>query len=69
MSYNARGGTARLVGQNVHQLAISHFACVLSKGRMAASGAPAEFAQSDRCGTLLPQDGHRPRRQVETPPI
>lgn len=42
---NERGITILLVEQNVHQtLAISHFGFVLSKGRVAASGAPAELA-------------------------
>jgi branched-chain amino acid transport system ATP-binding protein len=37
--------TVRLVEQNVHQtLAISHFGFVLSKGRVATSGAPLELA-------------------------
>ena len=45
---NARGITVFLVEQNVHQtLAISHFGYVLSKGRVAASGTPAELAESD----------------------
>ena len=45
---NARGITVFLVEQNVHQtLAISHFGYVLSKGRVAASGTPAEIAESD----------------------
>jgi branched-chain amino acid transport system ATP-binding protein len=40
-----RGITIFLVEQNVHQtLAISHYGYVLSKGRVAASGAPAELA-------------------------
>ena len=42
---NERGITVLLVEQNVHQtLAISHYGFVLSKGRVAASGAPAELA-------------------------
>jgi len=42
---NARGITVLLVEQNVHQtLAISHFGFVLSKGRVATSGTPAELA-------------------------
>jgi branched-chain amino acid transport system ATP-binding protein len=42
---NARGITVLLVEQNVHQtLAISHHGFVLSKGRVAASGSPAELA-------------------------
>ena len=42
---NARGITVFLVEQNVHQtLAISHYGYVLSKGRVAARGAPAELA-------------------------
>ncbi len=42
---NERGITVLLVEQNVHQtLAISHFGFVLSKGRVTASGAPAELA-------------------------
>ncbi len=45
---NARGITVFLVEQNVHQtLAISHFGYVLSKGRVAASGTPAEIAESN----------------------
>ncbi|HZP68806.1 MAG TPA: ABC transporter ATP-binding protein [Pseudolabrys sp.] len=41
-----RGITVLLVEQNVHQtLAISHFGFVLSKGRVAASGRPAELAK------------------------
>ena len=45
---NARGITVFLVEQNVHQtLSISHFGYVLSKGRVAASGTPAEIAESD----------------------
>ena len=44
-SINERGITVLLVEQNVHQtLAISHFGFVLSKGRVAASGNPAELA-------------------------
>jgi branched-chain amino acid transport system ATP-binding protein len=40
-----RGITVLLVEQNVHQtLAISHHGFVLSKGRVAASGTPAELA-------------------------
>lgn len=42
---NDRGVTVLLVEQNVHQtLAISHQGFVLSKGRVAASGVPAELA-------------------------
>jgi branched-chain amino acid transport system ATP-binding protein len=42
---NARGITVLLVEQNVHQtLAISHYGFVLSKGRVATSGAPSELA-------------------------
>jgi len=42
---NERGITVLLVEQNVHQtLAISHFGFVLSKGRVAARGNPAELA-------------------------
>ncbi len=42
---NARGITVLLVEQNVHQtLAISHYGFVLSKGRVATSGTPAELA-------------------------
>jgi branched-chain amino acid transport system ATP-binding protein len=42
---NERGITVLLVEQNVHQtLAISHHGYVLSKGRVAASGTPAELA-------------------------
>jgi branched-chain amino acid transport system ATP-binding protein len=42
---NERGVTVLLVEQNVHQtLAISHQGFVLSKGRVAASGVPAELA-------------------------
>jgi branched-chain amino acid transport system ATP-binding protein len=45
---NERGVTVLLVEQNVHQtLAISHHGFVLSKGRVAASGAPAELAARD----------------------
>ena len=37
-----------LVEQNVHQtLAISHYGYVLSKGRVAATGTPAELADRD----------------------
>ena len=44
-SINERGITVLLVEQNVHQtLAISHYGFVLSKGRVAASGTPAELA-------------------------
>jgi branched-chain amino acid transport system ATP-binding protein len=44
-SINDRGITVLLVEQNVHQtLAISHHGYVLSKGRVAASGTPAELA-------------------------
>jgi branched-chain amino acid transport system ATP-binding protein len=44
-SINERGITVLLVEQNVHQtLAISHHGFVLSKGRVAASGSPAELA-------------------------
>ena len=44
-SINERGITVLLVEQNVHQtLAISNYGFVLSKGRVAASGAPAELA-------------------------
>ena len=40
-----RGITVLLVEQNVHQtLAISSFGYVLSKGRVTASGSPAELA-------------------------
>ena len=43
---NARGITVFLVEQNVRQtLAISHQGYVLSKGRVAASGPPAELAE------------------------
>ena len=43
-----RGITVFLVEQNVHQtLAISHFGYVLSKGRVAAAGTPAELAESE----------------------
>src|SRR6266480_5526246 len=46
-SINERGITVLLVEQNVHQtLAISHYGFVLSKGRVATSGSPAEL--SDR---------------------
>jgi branched-chain amino acid transport system ATP-binding protein len=42
---NERGITVLLVEQNVHKtLAISHHGFVLSKGRVAASGTPAELA-------------------------
>jgi branched-chain amino acid transport system ATP-binding protein len=42
---NERGITVFLVEQNVHQtLAISHYGYVLSKGRVAAAGAPNELA-------------------------
>jgi branched-chain amino acid transport system ATP-binding protein len=42
---NERGITVLLVEQNVHQtLAISHHGFVLSKGRVATSGAPSELA-------------------------
>ena len=42
---NERGITVLLVEQNVHQtLAISHFGFVLSKGRVATSGAPPDLA-------------------------
>jgi branched-chain amino acid transport system ATP-binding protein len=42
---NERGITVLLVEQNVHQtLAISHYGFVLSKGRVATSGAPSELA-------------------------
>ena len=45
---NERGITVFLVEQNVHQtLAISHHGYVLSKGRVAASGTPAQLAESD----------------------
>ena len=44
-SINERGISILLVEQNVHQtLAISHYGYVLSKGRVAASGLPAELA-------------------------
>jgi branched-chain amino acid transport system ATP-binding protein len=44
-SINERGITVLLVEQNMHQtLAISHYGFVLSKGRVSASGAPAELA-------------------------
>jgi branched-chain amino acid transport system ATP-binding protein len=44
-SINERGTTVLLVEQNVHQtLAISQRGYVLSKGRVAASGTPAELA-------------------------
>ncbi len=42
---NERGITVLLVEQNAHQtLAISHYGFVLSKGRVVASGTPAELA-------------------------
>src|SRR4029450_2296184 len=42
---NERGITVLLVEQNVHQtLAISYYGFVLSKGRVATSGAPSELA-------------------------
>ena len=42
---NERGITVLLVEQNVHQtLAISHYGFVLSKGRVATSGSPAELS-------------------------
>src|SRR5438876_3390533 len=45
---NERGITVFLVEQNVHQtLAISHYGYVLSKGRVVASGTPAELASRD----------------------
>jgi branched-chain amino acid transport system ATP-binding protein len=45
---NQRGITVFLVEQNVHQtLAISHHGYVLSKGRVVASGPPAEIAGRD----------------------
>jgi branched-chain amino acid transport system ATP-binding protein len=45
---NARGITVFLVEQNMHQtLAISHYGYVLSKGRVVASGTPAELASRD----------------------
>lgn len=44
-SINERGITVLLVEQNAHQtLAISHYGFVLSKGRVVASGTPAELA-------------------------
>jgi branched-chain amino acid transport system ATP-binding protein len=44
-SINERGITVLLVEQNVHQtLAIAHYGFVLSKGRVVASGSPAELA-------------------------
>jgi branched-chain amino acid transport system ATP-binding protein len=47
-SINERGITVLLVEQNVHQtLAISHHGYVLSKGRVAASGTPAELASRE----------------------
>ena len=45
---NERGITVFLVEQNVHQtLAISHYGYVLSKGRVVATGTPAELAERD----------------------
>jgi branched-chain amino acid transport system ATP-binding protein len=45
---NERGITVLLVEQNVHQtLAISDFGFVLSKGRVATSGTPAELATQE----------------------
>ena len=45
---NARGITVFLVEQNVHQmLAIAHYGYVLSKGRVVATGTPAELAERD----------------------
>jgi branched-chain amino acid transport system ATP-binding protein len=45
---NARGITVFLVEQNVHQtLAIAHYGYVLSKGRVVASGTPADLANRD----------------------
>ncbi len=45
---NARGISVFLVEQNVHQtLAISHYGYVLSKGRVAAAGTPAELEMRD----------------------
>jgi branched-chain amino acid transport system ATP-binding protein len=45
---NERGITVLLVEQNVHQtLAISHFGFVLSKGRVATSGTPAELGDRE----------------------
>ena len=44
-SINESGITVLLVEQNMHQtLAISHYGFVLSKGRVAASGTPADLA-------------------------
>ena len=44
-SINEHGITVLLVEQNMHQtLVISHYGFVLSKGRVSASGAPAELA-------------------------
>ena len=46
---NERGITVFLVEQNVHQtLAISHLGFVISKGRVATSGTPAELAGPQR---------------------
>jgi branched-chain amino acid transport system ATP-binding protein len=45
---NQRGITVFLVEQNVHQtLAVSHYGYVLSKGRVVASGTPAELADRE----------------------
>lgn len=45
---NERGITVLLVEQNMHQtLAISHHGYVLSKGRVSASGTPAQLAERD----------------------
>jgi branched-chain amino acid transport system ATP-binding protein len=45
---NERGITVLLVEQNMHQtLAISHYGYVLSKGRVATSGTPAQLAERD----------------------
>ena len=45
---NERGITVFLVEQNVHQtLAIAHYGYVLSKGRVVASGTPAELSERD----------------------
>jgi branched-chain amino acid transport system ATP-binding protein len=45
---NERGITVLLVEQNMHQtLAISHFGFVLSKGRVATSGTPAQLATQE----------------------
>jgi len=45
---NARGITVFLVEQNVHQtLVIAHYGYVLSKGRVVATGTPAELAERD----------------------